>query len=483
VVTPRRIVLAPNQSKTVSLAILGKDLAKNQQYFGQVTFHADGHGLPDSVLPVAFFAKQGQVALTHTCAAASLAVGDTTHCEVTAQNLSPVDARATITVSGANRHRLRVKNVTPPAVQTPDGLRWTGTLQKSTAPAVSAITPGGSPAGFLPLSEFGFGPIAGVGDETVVNADVPPFKYGSEEYSKLALMSNGYAVVGGGDTADLDFVPQTFPDAGRPNNVLAPYWTDLDPGSGGSVSIGSRTDGVNTWTILEWNAVPVYGRPADAQSFQIWIQQGDTESITLCLRGRDGGRRARRRQRRGGEPRRHERAEHQPLPRHQLRLHRRHRSAGPGREGGARLRREGQAARPLPARRAAGLGHHAREYHGGGEPEGHRPLTAIGEQRSTPWPSCATAPTTSSTSSSISAAVTRRASRPAYFATPRPARGGAPARPAVRLVWGTFQFDGYLETLDEILESFSADGRPPRASLARSLVRPQIGPHAFRDAD
>jgi subtilisin family serine protease len=282
VVTPRRIVLAPNQSKTVSIAILGKDLAKNKQYFGQVTFHADGHGLPDSILPVAFFAKQGQVALTHTCAAASLVVGDTTHCEVTAQNLSPVDARATITVSGAKRHRLRVRSVTPPAVQTPDGLRWTGTLQKSTAPAVSAITAGGSPAGFLPLSEFGFGPIAGVGDETVVNADVPPFKYGSEVYSRLALMSNGYAVVGGGDTADLDVVPQTFPDAGRPNNVLAPYWTDLDPGSGGSVSIGSLTNGVNAWTVLEWKAVPVFGRPADAQSFQIWIQQGDTESITYA---------------------------------------------------------------------------------------------------------------------------------------------------------------------------------------------------------
>jgi len=282
VVSPRRIVLAPNQSKSVSISILGKDLATNKQYFGQVTFDADGHGLPDSVLPVAFFTKQGKVSLTHTCAATSLVVGDTTHCEVTAQNQSAVDAHATITVSGADRRRLRVKNVTPPAVETPDGLRWTGTLQKSTAPAVTAITPGGSPAGFLPLSDFGIAPIAGVGDETLVNFNVPPFKFGSEEYSTLAITSDGYAVVGGGDAADLDFVPQTFPDAGRPNNVLAPYWTDLDPSAGGSVSIGSLTDGVNSWTILEWKAVPVFGQPADAQSFQIWIQQGATESVTYA---------------------------------------------------------------------------------------------------------------------------------------------------------------------------------------------------------
>jgi phage tail-like protein len=76
--------------------------------------------------------------------------------------------------------------------------------------------------------------------------------------------------------------------------------------------------------------------------------------------------------------------------------------------------------------------------------------------------------------------VRRLTERIAYFATPRPARGGALVRPAVRLVWGTFQFDGYLETLDEVLESFSPDGRPLRASLALSLVRPQIGPYAFR---
>ena len=76
--------------------------------------------------------------------------------------------------------------------------------------------------------------------------------------------------------------------------------------------------------------------------------------------------------------------------------------------------------------------------------------------------------------------VRRLTEKVTYFATPRPARGGALARPAVRLVWGTFQFDGYVETLEEVLESFSADGRPLRASLALSLARPQIAPYAFR---
>ena len=282
-VTPRRIVLAPNQSKTVTIAILGKDLAKNKQYFGQVTFDADGHGLPDSVLPVAFFAKQGKVALTHTCAATALAVGDTTHCEVSAQNLSPVDAQATITVTGAQRHRLKVRNVTPPAVKTPDGLRWAGTLQKSTAPTVTAITPGGSPAGFLPLSAFGIAPIAGVGDETIVNFNVPPFKFGSEEYSTLALTSDGYAVVGGGDGSGPRLRSADVPGRGAAEQRAGPVLDRPRPGLRRigehriALPMGSTAGRSSSGTRCRSSASPL-----DAQSFQIWIQQGDTESMTYA---------------------------------------------------------------------------------------------------------------------------------------------------------------------------------------------------------
>jgi phage tail-like protein len=75
--------------------------------------------------------------------------------------------------------------------------------------------------------------------------------------------------------------------------------------------------------------------------------------------------------------------------------------------------------------------------------------------------------------------VRRLTERVAYFATPRAVRGGATMRPAVRLVWGTFQFDGHVEALEETLEAFSPEGRPLRATLALSLARAQIAPYAF----
>jgi phage tail-like protein len=75
--------------------------------------------------------------------------------------------------------------------------------------------------------------------------------------------------------------------------------------------------------------------------------------------------------------------------------------------------------------------------------------------------------------------VRRLTERVAYFATPRAVRGGATMRPAVRLVWGPFQFDGHVEALEETLEAFSPEGRPLRATLALSLARAQIAPYAF----
>ena len=75
--------------------------------------------------------------------------------------------------------------------------------------------------------------------------------------------------------------------------------------------------------------------------------------------------------------------------------------------------------------------------------------------------------------------VRRLTERIAYFATPRAVRGGTAVRPAVRLAWGTFQFDGHVEALEETLDAFSPDGRPLRATLALSLARAQIAPYAF----
>jgi len=52
--------------------------------------------------------------------------------------------------------------------------------------------------------------------------------------------------------------------------------------------------------------------------------------------------------------------------------------------------------------------------------------------------------------------------------------------PAVRFIWGSFQFDGLMDALEETLEFFSPEGKPLRASCGVSLSQQKIQ-FAFRD--
>ena len=109
--------------------------------------------------------------------------------------------------------------------------------------------------GYLPLSAFGIPPTAGVGDDTISNFNVPTFFYGGEPYTRVGVVSNGYLVIGGGTGADVVFPVQTFPNPARPNNTLAPFWTDLNPPAGGAIRVATLTDGSTTWLVIDYDGV------------------------------------------------------------------------------------------------------------------------------------------------------------------------------------------------------------------------------------
>jgi hypothetical protein len=66
----------------------------------------------------------------------------------------------------------------------------------------------------------------------------------------------------------------------------------------------------------------------------------------------------------------------------------------------------------------------------------------------------------------------------AHFITPKKLEGGKDAGrlvpPAVRFRWGTFRFDGMVDSLDESLEFWSRDGTPLRASLQMAMSQQGI---------
>lgn len=64
----------------------------------------------------------------------------------------------------------------------------------------------------------------------------------------------------------------------------------------------------------------------------------------------------------------------------------------------------------------------------------------------------------------------------AFFMKPTPAKGQTDKwiPPGVRFLWGTFLFEGIMESLTEKLEYFSPDGKPMRANLQVSLSSQEI---------
>lgn len=65
-----------------------------------------------------------------------------------------------------------------------------------------------------------------------------------------------------------------------------------------------------------------------------------------------------------------------------------------------------------------------------------------------------------------------------YFLMPKPKTVDGETKqvlPGVRFQWGTFLFDGVMDSMDETLEYFSADGRPLRASVSIALSKNEVG--------
>ncbi|NII71000.1 S8 family serine peptidase [Microbacterium ulmi] len=280
IVAPLSFTLKAGASREITI-ILNGIKATDGWHTGQVTLTPSKSGAIPVVLPVAANVGDAAIALTQSCTPSEIARGKTTTCTVSASSQLPVDVDAKIDVVA--NPLLQVTSVTAPAKKQLLGATWKGTLAGAKAPTITGVAPGTSPAGYLPLSLFGIAPTPGLGDETIANFNVPNFLYGGEVYNRIGITSNGYAVVGGGTSADVEFEPHPddFPNPAAPNNVLAPYWTDLNFANGGAFRAGTLTDGVNTWLVLDWDAVALYGQPDKTNSFQIWIGVDGTEDISF----------------------------------------------------------------------------------------------------------------------------------------------------------------------------------------------------------
>src|SRR5262249_37170072 len=136
------------------------------------------------------------------------------------------------------------------------------------------------------------------GDDALTNVNVPPFYYGGEVYTRIGVVTDGYVVIGGGDASDVNFAPQSFPNAARPNNVLSMFWTDLitshTPGNN-AIQVNVLTDGSTDWIIVDFEGVKNFSNTT-THTGEIWIRASlashtgpASEQLTFSYTGANGG--------------------------------------------------------------------------------------------------------------------------------------------------------------------------------------------------
>ncbi len=165
------------------------------------------------------------MSLAQTCDPTSIPRRGTTDCEVIATNDGPDEA--TVDLNTSLSGELVVTEVTGADLTNPRRIQLHDVTLQGNDPGIPSVDPGAL-AGYIPLDAFGVVPDA-IGDEDIINYNVPPFVYNGVTYTALGVDSNGYVIAGGGSSEDNNCCNlPAGPDPAPPNNMVAPFWTDLD---------------------------------------------------------------------------------------------------------------------------------------------------------------------------------------------------------------------------------------------------------------
>jgi hypothetical protein len=150
-----------------------------------------------------------------------------------------------------------------------------GVSAATPARAASIVVEPGSMAGFIPLELFGLGPQT-VSEDGVLNFTVPGMVFAGQTFTQITMAENGYAVLGSHVPSDAG-TNQSLPDSTAPNAILAPFWTNL---TGGQLRVGTLTDGVDEWFVMDWAGMTMAG--GATTNFQVWIGLNGVEDITFA---------------------------------------------------------------------------------------------------------------------------------------------------------------------------------------------------------
>ena len=275
-VTPSKFTLGNGKSVDIKVTIKTRSPIGAQQ-FGSSPSPRRTRVRSKMHLPIAWIHTQGTVTLSQSCADDSVRRGRSTTCDVVATN-NAFESQTVDLDSRVTRQLAIIKSPGATRVNAKHARLHNVELAGAT-PGVPSMDAGAGVAGYLPLDLFGIQPQA-IGDEDIVNYNVPAYRFNGKTYTAIGIDSNGYLVAGGGTAEDNNCCE--LPDGANPaapNNILAPFWTDLDGTGAPGVFVGSLTDGVSSWLVIEYR-VFAWGTTTQ-KTFQTWIGLNGAQDISF----------------------------------------------------------------------------------------------------------------------------------------------------------------------------------------------------------
>lgn len=265
-VSPSSFRLNPGQSATLTI-IIESDAPMGAQQFGSINLVERGGA--ELHLPVAFVHTQGSVSLTQSCDPTEIHPREISTCTVEAVNGSFDDQ--VVDLDTFLSRGLRVVAANGADIVNSRQVQLHDVTLAGASPGVPAVDPG-ELFGYIPLPEtFGATPIP-IGDEEIIQFDSPPFDYNGQTWTTFGVDSNGYIVAGPTSSEDNNCcnIPGG-PDPARPNNMLAPLWSDLEgtDAEGIFALILTDTGTGDSWIVVEYR-VEVFGTEIP-EVLQVWI--------------------------------------------------------------------------------------------------------------------------------------------------------------------------------------------------------------------
>ncbi len=291
-VTPTTLTLAPGASGSIEVTADTALAAPGTWYFGQVDLEELGSQAPAFHLPVAVqpILSSNELLLTKTADRATAGGGDVIGYTIDLANFTsatsfslvdPIPDNSSYVAGSASG----LLDGSPYPFIYDAGARRVSATGAVTPEAISIVV-GASPYGYVPLSAYTspLGCPSDCDDGAFVFSGLD-LDYQDTHYTSLIMSVNGAVEVGSASGYAAGPTNVALPDPALPNNLLAPFWTDLDMRSSGAWYIVVLSDSVDEWYVLEWNGVPQYNVAGTSHTFQVWIGKGATSGIHFVYQG------------------------------------------------------------------------------------------------------------------------------------------------------------------------------------------------------